>query len=578
MRHMAATDETGSLRTSKVSSMSAAESRVALKKPDFEILVEKPPAGLIRRYFTTQRHMIGLALGGLVSHVRNRRQMPGKKRQRLLFLRFLAFFARLFLDRSMANQSFPVQLRRRLEILGPTYIKLGQVLSLREDILPEPITNELKNLLDRLPIVRFERYKELLEEGLGRPVSAMFSWIEETPVGSASIAQTHKATTIEGDPVILKLVKPGIKKTLQRDSVLISMFGSLLQFVIPQYQPKRVLLEFADYTLREVDLRREADNAETFSANFKDLPDVKFPTIYRKYSAETVLCMEFFDGPKPDSDATQDLTESERDHLINMGAAAIIRMLYKDGFFHADLHPGNLVILNRTQCGFIDLGMVGRFEDGLRRTLLYYYYCLVIGDAENAARYLASVAQPAKGGNPDGFRRAVEDISRRWHRTANFAEFSLAQLIMESVSLGGKYRIYFPMEMVLMVKALVTFEGVGQLLKPGFDVAEISKKHITKLFLGQFNPVALLKESLRGAPEVVDALVKAPLLVTQGLRFLEDATKRQPENPLSGIRGTLFSGFSLMAGGLILAFNLEHWELSLPFFLITLWLVLRRTD
>lgn len=558
--------------------MSAAENRVEAAKPDFEILVEKPPAGLIRRYFTTQRHMIGLALGGLVAHVRSRRRKTGKKKRRLLFLRFLAFFARLFLNRALADKPFPVQLRRRLEILGPTYIKLGQVLSLREDILPVSITQELKNLLDRLPIVPFQRYQELLEEGLERPVGAMFAWISEVPVGSASIAQTHKATTIEGDRVILKLVKPGIKKTLQRDSVLISMFGSLLQLLIPQYQPKRVLQEFADYTLREVDLRLEADNAETFTANFKDLADVQFPKIYRDYSAETVLCMEFFDGPKPDSAATQDLSESERDHLIDMGSAAVIRMLYRDGFFHADLHPGNLIILNRNQCGFIDLGMVGRFEEGLRRTLLYYYYCLVTGDAENAARYLASVAQPAKGGDPDAFRRAVEDISRRWHRTANFAEFSLAQLIMKSVSLGGKYRIYFPMEMVLMVKALVTFEGVGQLLKPGFDVAAISKKHITTLFMGQFNPLALLKESLRGAPEVVDALVKAPLLVTQGLRFLEDATKRPPENPLSGIRGTLFAGFSLMAGGLILAFNLEHWTLSLPFFLIALWLVLRRSD
>ena len=172
--------------------------------------------------------------------------------------------------------------------------------------------------------------------------------------------------------------------------------------------------------------------------------------------------------------------------------------------------------------------------------MLYYYYCLVIGDAENAARYLATVAEPAKGGNPDGFRKAVEDISRRWARTANFDEFSLGQLIMESVTMGGKYKMYFPMEMVLMTKALVTFEGVGQILKPGFDVAAVSKKHITRLFVGQFNPLALIKESLRGAPEVVDALVKAPLLVTQGLRFLENATKQKTENPLSGLRGTLF--------------------------------------
>ena len=286
--------------------------------------------------------------------------------------------------------------------------------------------------------------------------------------------------------------------------------------------------------------------------------------------------MEFFDGYRPDSEEAKKLKESERDHLLDQGAGAIIRMLYRDGFFHADLHPGNLIILEHTKCGFIDLGMIGRFDNDLRRTMLYYYYCLVIGDAENAARYLATVADPAKGGRPEAFRRAVEDISRRWHRNANFHDFSLGQLIMESVSLGGRYHMYFPMEMVLMVKALVTFEGVGQVLKPGFDVAALSKTHISKLFMGQFNPVSLFKESLRGAPEVVDALVNAPLLVTRGLRFLEKSIQKEPENPLSGIRGALFAGFCLMGGAMLLTFKTEQWFLSIPFFLLSFFLIMRR--
>jgi ubiquinone biosynthesis protein len=462
--------------------------------------------------------------------------------------------------------------------LGPTYIQLGQVLSLREDILPRSVTEELKNLLDRLPIVTFDRYRELIEEALGRPVSAMFAEIGPVPIGSASIAQTHLATTIEGERVIIKLVKPGIKKTLQRDARLIVWLGTVVDIFLPHYQPRKVLSEFTEYTAREVDLRLEANNAESFAANFKEQPDIRFPMIYRKYSCESVLVMEFFDGLKPDSAAAQALSLAEREHLLDLGAQAIIRMLYKDGFFHADLHPGNLIILNRKQAGFIDLGMVGRFDDKLRRTLLYYYYCLVIGDAENAARYLASVAQVAKGGRPDAFRREVEEISRRWARTANFAEFSLGQLIMESVSMGGRYRIYFPMEMVLMVKALVTFEGVGNILVPSFDVATLSKKHISKLFVSQFNPVGLIKESLRGAPEVVDALVQAPLLITQGLRFLEEATKSPAENPLSGLRGTMFAGFAMIAGTMIVVFKPEQWELSLPFYLIAAGLVLRRSS
>ncbi len=545
---------------------------------EFELLVEKRPAGLLRRSITTVHHLAALTFGGVRAYVCRPPKRGHKRGPGFFMLRVIAFFTSPFLKKELKNLTFPIQLRRRLEMLGPTYIKLGQVLSLREDILPKSVTGELKNLLDRLPIVTYERYRELLEDGLQRPVDSMFKSIDPRPIGSASIAQTHRAVTVDGDAVIIKLVKPGIKRTLQVDARLIGWFGSTLEIFIPQYQPRRVLDEFTDYTLREVNLRLEADNAETFAANFKDQPDVRFPKIYRKFTCESVLTMEFFDGIKPDSRAALALSPAEREELLDKGAMAIIRMLYKDGFFHADLHPGNLIILNRTQAGFIDLGMVGRFEDKLRRTLLYYYYCLVIGDAENAARYLASVAQVGRGGNVDAFRRAVEDISRRWSRMSNFDDFSLAQLILESVSMGGKYRIYFPMEMVLMVKALVTFEGVGNILKPGFDVAGLSKKHISKLFVGQFNPVTLFKESLRGAPEVVDALVKAPLLITQGLRFLEEATKGPSENPLSGLRGTMFAGFSLMSGALILTFKTENWEMSLPFFLIAAFLVLRRGD
>jgi len=191
-----------------------------------------------------------------------------------------------------------------------------------------------------------------------------------------------------------------------------------------------------------------------------------------------------------------DVITDFRERLVDLGAEAIIRMIYKDGFFHADLHPGNLIVLPGPQAGFIDLGMVGRMHDELRRTLLYYYYALVMGDAENAARYLSAAAEPGRGGDPAGFRRDVAEISTRWRRNSNFDSFSLGQLILESVSRGAEYRMFFPVEMVLMVKALVTFEGVGQMLLPGFDVAEVSKRHVRRVFIQQFSPVRLAQEGL----------------------------------------------------------------------------------
>ncbi|HYL06806.1 MAG TPA: AarF/UbiB family protein [Thermoanaerobaculia bacterium] len=531
----------------------AAEPVAALSEmPGYEILPDVPPQGLVRRFFVIQRHLVGLTFGGLSAYVRDRRT-PAARRFRLLYrlAALLAWLTRPFVDKSLVDRPFPVQLRRRLEMLGPTYIKLGQVLALRQDLLPQPITDELKNLLDRLPVVPFARYLGLIVKDTKRPIAEMYSWVDPQPTGSASIAQIHRATTVAGDSVIIKVVKPGIPETLARDAILLKLLGAALQKVLPRYQPKRVIAEFVEYTRREVDLRREADNAETFTANFHDLEGVCFPRIYREHSSQRVLCMEFLAGFKPNAPEALALPEADRDKLVDLGAASIIRMLFKDGFFHADLHPGNLLVLPGPKIGFIDLGMVGRFDQALRRTMLNYYYSLVMGDAEGAARYLGNVAEPGPGADPVGFRREVVEILHRWNRAANFRDFSLAQLILHSVNLGANHAMYFPVEMVLMVKALVTFEGVGQILKPGLDVAAVSQSHARKIFLDQFNPLTLGREGMQALPELLEAVSKAPALITEGLRLLEQTLRRRPENPFAGLRGTIFGGFCLLAGAVL---------------------------
>jgi len=198
-----------------------------------------------------------------------------------------------------------------------------------------------------------------------------------------------------------------------------------------------------------------------------------------------------------------------------------------------------------------------------------------MGDADNAARYLAAVAQPGRGGDPEGFRREVSEISGRWKRAASFEGFSLAQLTLESVSKGAQYRMYFPVELVLMVKSLITYESVGHMLLPGFDVAEVSRNHIRRVFIAQFSPIRLFEEQLRGAPDLVDALAKMPSLVTEGVRVLERSTKRPADNPLAGIRGTMIAGFSLLAGAVVLSFH-GPWPIWVALFAIFFLLVLRR--
>lgn len=550
--------------------------RIAEGAPEARVQPRSRPAGLVRRVFTVCRHVAGFLLGAFVASVDSRRGSEPPARGFVFAIqRALAALARRVVDRSLVDRPLAVQLRRRLELLGPTFIKLGQILSLREDLFPPSITAELRTLLDQQPIVPFAICERAIAADLGRPVDAMFLWIDPTPLASASIAQTHRATTRHGDSVIVKIVKPGIPEILRRDATLLRLLGYLLQPVVGRYQPRRIIAEFTEYTLREVDLQREADNAETFSANFRKTPDVVFPRIYREYSGRQVLCMEFLDGIPPNSPEARLIPEDVRDRVIDLGAGAIIQMLYRDGFFHADLHPANLVIMPGPRCGFIDLGMVGRFDEELRRALLYYYYCLVTGDSEHAARYLAAVAQQGPDADVAGFKREVEDLSRRWIRTPTFHGFSLGRLILESVGKAGRYRMYFPVEMVLMVKALVTFEGVGQMLKPGLDIAAISRRHVSRIFMERFAPLRIVSETMRSAPELVDALVRTPLLVTEGVRALDRSLHAPPENPLTGMRGAVLSGFCLVAGAILAVFG-GPWPAWVLLFVLAALLAFRR--
>ncbi len=540
----------------------------------YDVYVEPRPQGLLRRLLTTYRHALGLLAGGLAAHLR---EFPPHARHGFSYRaqQLVHAFTSPFVAEALVVQPFAVQLRRRLEMLGATYVKLGQLLALRHDLLPERVTHELANLLDRLPAIPYPRFHELVAAELGRDPFEVFAYIETTPLGSASIGQAHRAGTRDGQAVILKLVKPGIREQLRRDLTLLKGVGHLLQWLLPRFQPRRAIEEFSYYILREVDLELEADNAETFAANFSDQPDIVFPRILREHSTPNLLCMEYLRGVKPSSPEVQQLADADRQKLIDEGAGALVRMLYRDGFFHADLHPANLLVLAGPKLGFIDLGQVGRFDEHLRRHLLLYFYCLVIGDADNAARYLTGIAQAGPKADAQGFQRDVADVGRRWRRHSSEEYSSLGRLILQSLARGVKYRMYFPVELVLMVKAIVTFESVGRMLDPHLDVAAATQRHLNAVLLHQVNPLRLAREGLHGAPELLDTLVKVPMLISAGLRALEATAARPPENPLAGMRGTMYAGFCLVAGALLASFGGSPWLWG-PLFALSGLLAIRR--
>ncbi|MFB6232199.1 MAG: ABC1 kinase family protein [Salinibacter sp.] len=537
---------------------------------DFDPLA--PYRGAVRRFFTVWRHVAGLLMGGYIAYVRS---LPRVQRtgMRSLGKRVLATILTPFVRSDLRDRPFPEQLRRRLEILGPTFTKLGQIMAIRGDLLPKPITQELDSLMDHLPPIPFEQVETVIERELDASADTLFREIDPEPLGAASIAQVHRATTHRGDDVVVKVIKPGIRDVVTSDLKLLEFFGAFLQWLLPRYQPKQIIEEFSAYTKRELNFDYEADHAEIFAANFQDVPGIVFPEVYRELSTDDVLTMEYLGGIRPGAEAALELSEEERQRVIDLGASAIIRMLYKDGFFHADLHAGNLRIMpgerpEDLQIGFIDLGMVGRFRADLKRRMLYYYYALVRGDVESAAQYLLDMARVGEGGDPQGFRRAVSDMARHFLMQSKQGSISLAQVILRSLSLGGRYRVFFPVEMTLMVKALVTFEGVGRKLDPDLDVVAVSRRHVQQIFRDRFSPWKVGSEMLGSAPELVDAALKLPQLLTSGMSHLEESlTAQEPGNPSTGIRSGIVAG-ACIVGGVIAAVQGGPLWLYIPLLII----------
>jgi len=512
-----------------------------------------PPAfrrRVFHRFFLLYRHALGLLMGAHLAYVND---LPAYKRKYFhsAGARLLASLLRPFIKKDLRRQPFAVQLRRRLEMLGPTYIKLGQIMAIREDILPKSITDELKRLLDRLPDVPLEIIREIIAENLNAPVETLFSNIEKVPIGSASIAQTHLATTQSGKVVAIKVIKPGIREAILSDIRLLQLLATILEWIIPRYQPKMIINEFCAYTEKEIDLTFEADHAEIFAANFAENPDVVFPRIHRDMSSRDVLCMEYFDGLKPTDPGIFQFAHDDLQKIIDVGAGAIIKMLYADGFFHADLHAGNLIILPGPKVGFIDVGMVGRFDEKMKLNMLYYFHSLVNGAVESSVQYLMAMARIGKNGDSVGFKRSVADLFRRYllRSAAANGSTSLARLILESLAIGGKYGIFFPVEMTLMVKALVTFEGVGLMLDPNLNIPELSRKHIRAIYGEHYNPVHLFKQFMRGVPEIVDIVVRLPELISASSRYLQQVFNTPvQENPLAGLRSGLMAGACIIGG------------------------------
>jgi ubiquinone biosynthesis protein len=419
--------------------------------------------------------------------------------------------------------NFAVRLRRTLDDLGPTFVKFGQLLSTRSDIIPEGVLSELQKLQDKVAPMPIEVARAVIEGELGVPVEKPFAEFDPVWLGSASIGQVYRARLHRGEQVAVKVQRPEAPGRVEADLALMRDLAALLDARFGDrifIDLKELVAEFEGVIRRELDYEQEAQNARRFAANFAGTL-VKIPEIYTDLSTKRVITMEFIEGTRFLDIRPLLLTPAERRRVATMGAEAIFKMAFEDGFFHGDPHPGNLFLTPEGELALLDFGMVGFMSHGDIEALSRLFIAVIQRDAAAALRGLERLgvryAPEVRGDLVQELREFLFKYSG-----LSVGEVTLGQALSELISLVRRYRLSMPPVFPLLTKALVTAEALSRSIDPTINVYEIARPYANRLLRERYEPAALLERSQDRALEYARYLEDYPEQLRELLTALED--------------------------------------------------------
>jgi len=414
-----------------------------------------------------------------------------------------------------------VRIRRVFEELGPTYVKAGQVLSTRPDMVPPDILKELSKLQDEVPPFPYEQVQEVLEAELKKPVDQVFRSFARTPIASASIGQVHEAVLLDGREVVVKVQRPDIEQLVGIDT---DIMRDLAVAAEKRFEEARLfnmvesVEEFTKTINRELDYTIEAKNAEKFKANFADDDSIYIPSIYWDYTTKKVLTMEYIHGIKIKEKDQLLARGYDLTYLTEVIANAFIKMILLDGFFHGDPHFGNIFVMQGQVVALIDFGMVGIVDPIMKRNMAKYFISLVNKDAPALVEVLNEIARIDPSTNQEALIREVGRMMQKYS-DVTFGQLKLEELVFELFNIGIKYKIMMPGEFVLMDKTLVTLEGLGRHLDPAFDLVGTAEPAARMLFRREMDPRQFggdvirtfldLRELVTALPRRIDKISKS---------------------------------------------------------------------
>jgi ubiquinone biosynthesis protein len=449
--------------------------------------------------------------------------------------------------------SGPDVAREALVKLGPTYVKLGQFLSLRPDLIPVDWCTEFKKLQDQVPPFSFAQVKQVLENELGRDYAEIFSEFDETPVAAASISQVHRARLRTGEEVAVKVQRPGIQEEMVSDILIMMFFAELLERFVPSLRKNRPVMlirEFSRWTDSELYFRQEGKNALHFAYHFKNYPGVSFPRIYRDFTTRKVLVMEYLKGVNV---LKASPGEIDRRVVARLIADSMLKQILVDGFFHGDPHAGNIFLLKNNTIAYLDCGIVGYLPEDMRAWTLDILYGMSEGKITRITDSFLELCN-VNGGDVDlvNFRRRMNEVLSELHIIKS-AGIPFSTMMERMLNTGLDFGIAIPNEFVVMSKAITTLEGTCLSLDPEINIVEYMR--------------AFVQNAMTRAPELddVEKLLKALPFEAERLKQLASKYGARAisllEHPASGDahrdrrsrRGTDGSGLDIAHGFIIAA-------------------------
>lgn len=439
-------------------------------------------------------------------------------------VRWLHLENRAGLLKRWLRQDLPADIRRlpseararlALEAMGPTFVKLGQILATRVDLLPAEWIAELEKLQDQAAAVPFSQLKPQLERSLGAKVSACFREIDEKPVGTASMAQVYRAVTPIGQEVVLKIRRPGIEEKIQADLRLLRKLAEIAEAQSPElrrYQPIEIVQEFEASLLRELDFTVEARSADRMRENLRHLDWLVVPRIYWEWTCEDLNVQEFIRGIPAKNIEEIDNAGLNRKLIARRGAQAVWKMMLEDGLFHADPHPGNFLILPGSRIAMLDFGMVGKLTATRRDQLIRMIRGVALQEPETVTQVLVEWSA-GRYINREGLLSEVTTLIEQFDGIP-MTELDITALLNAIAAVLRNYNLRLPSELTLLAKACVTLEGFGRLIDPNFQLMDEAMPLLKRTLANRYSPKVLARAVRSRALDAVERLYHPG---TQGL-------------------------------------------------------------